>query len=123
MLEYLIIESTMVPLEIITKSIEKHKPAEGRPDVLLDSPLIVSQLRKDLHQEKETTKALGAEVDQKKHEIEVMHTKLMGLQARLEDTRGHEELLSTKFTALSEAIESIKSGQSSGSGKINAYLQ
>ena len=104
----------MVPLEIITKSIEKHKPADGRPDILLDSPLVVSTLRKELNEEKETAKALGGEVDQKKHEIEVMHTKLMGLQARLEDTQGHEELLATKFTALSEAIESIKSVQENG---------
>lgn len=109
----------MVPLEIITKSIEKHKPIDGRPDVLLDSPLVVSTLRKDLHEEKELSKSLGAEVDQKKHEIEVMHTKLMGLQARLEDTQGHEELLSTKFTALSDAIESIKSNQTSNSGELS----
>lgn len=104
----------MVPLEIITKSIEKHKPADGRPDVLLDSPLVVATLRKELNEEKESTKSLGTEVEQKKHEIEVMHTKLMGLQARLEDTQGHEELLSTKFTALSEAIASIKSAQENG---------
>ena len=108
------IENTMVPLEIITKSIEKHKPVEGRPDILLDSPLVVATLRKELNEERETTKALGAEVDQKKHEIEVMHTKLMGLQARLEDTQGHEELLATKFTALSDAIESIKAVQENG---------
>lgn len=104
----------MVPLEIITKSLEKHRPAEGRPAVLLDSPLVVATLRKDLHEERESSQALGAEVDQKKHEIEVLHTKLMGLQARLEDTQGHEELLATKFSALSEAIESIKSNQENG---------
>ena len=104
----------MVPLEIITQSIEKHKPIAGRPDILLDSPLVVSSLRKDLHEEREAAKSLGAEVDQKKHEIEVMHTKLMGLQARLEDTQGHEELLAAKFGSLSDAIESIKAAQENG---------
>jgi hypothetical protein len=104
----------MVPLEIITKSIEKHTPIAGRPDVLLDSPLIVATLRKELEGEREVSKGLGGELDQKKHEVEVMHTRLLGLQARLEDTQGHEELLATKFTALSEAIESIKHGQGTG---------
>jgi hypothetical protein len=38
----------------------------------------------------------------------VLHTKLVGMQARLEDNRSHEEMLASKFTALSKSIEDIK---------------
>ena len=40
--------------------------------------------------------------------MEVMHTKLLGMQSRLEDNRAHEELMTTKFSALCKSIEDMK---------------
>ena len=61
--------STMVPLEVISRvgAVSRDELA-GRADVLLDPPHVVSNLRKDLEEEKHLTKQLGAEIDQKKHE-------------------------------------------------------
>lgn len=48
--------------------------------------------------------------------LEVMHTKLLGMQARLEDNRSHEELMTSKFNALCKNIEDMKLVTSSGKG-------
>jgi hypothetical protein len=48
--------------------------------------------------------------------LEVMHTKLLGMQARLEDNRSHEELMTTKFNSLCKSLEDFKlTGGGSGS--------
>ena len=59
----------MVPLEVVSKAGTKSLDvATGRPDILLDPPHVVSNLRKELEDEKELTKQLEADIDQKKHE-------------------------------------------------------
>lgn len=44
-----------------------------------------------------------------------MHTKLLGMQARLEDNRSHEELMTTKFNSLVKSLEDFKLTGGSGS--------
>lgn len=61
-------DSTMVPLEMISKAGVKSTVHPGRPDVLLDSPLTINSLRKELIEEKTVSKSLGLELDQKRHE-------------------------------------------------------
>lgn len=59
----------MVPLEVLSRAgMRQRDDAIGRPDILLDPPHLVSNLRKDLENERVLTKQLGAEIDQKKHE-------------------------------------------------------
>lgn len=58
----------MVPLEMISKAGVKEINHNGRSDVLLDSPLIINNLRKELEEEKVLTKSLGLDLDQKRHE-------------------------------------------------------
>jgi hypothetical protein len=53
---------------MITKAGVKSTVHPGRPDVLLDSPLTINSLRKELIEEKTVSKSLGLELDQKKHE-------------------------------------------------------
>ena len=58
----------MVPLEMISKAGVKEITHAGRSDVLLDSPLTINTLRKELEDEKALSKSLGLDLDQKKHE-------------------------------------------------------
>jgi hypothetical protein len=87
------LENTMVPLEIITKSLEKNKTIDGRPEVLLDSPLIVSALRKDLNEEREAVKTLGAELEQKKAAAAEAHRQS---QEQLAAARAREDELRSR---------------------------
>lgn len=58
----------MVPLEMISKAGVKGINHNGRSDVLLDSPLTINNLRKELEEEKNLSKSLGLDLDQKRHE-------------------------------------------------------
>jgi len=54
---------------------------------------------------------LEYELDLKQHELDAAHAQMKGLQRRLDDSEKTEDMLSTRFAALSRSIEDIRSNQ------------
>lgn len=63
---------TMVPLESISRTGVRTNGLStasiGRPDVILDSPLVVGELRRELEEQRGIVNAQGMQLEQKKHE-------------------------------------------------------
>ncbi len=64
----LLLDSTMVPLELVSRAGMKPLSHPGRGDVLLDSPQAINLLRKELEDALAQNKSMGLDLDQKRHQ-------------------------------------------------------
>lgn len=81
----LLIGSTLIPLEVFMKSDDKKKSSKGRAGVVLDSPLFISELRKELDEQKGINSKLNGDLERKSHELELAYMKMQGEPIELID--------------------------------------
>jgi len=119
-------ESTMVPLEMILEQLptEYRAKVEEKHEryVTIEPPSVVSKLRTELENEKSLGIQLQAKLDKKSQDYDIIHTQLIGVQARLEDYQNREQGFLNKFTQLTTSMNELRDAQKVGFIESNANI-
>ncbi len=120
--------SELVPLDAFATSISKDKKYTGEETSLqeqealretlgIEPPSSIHELRKLLQQERDKASQLQSRLDLTKHQYELVHTKLVGAEARLTDSMAREEATLARFNSLSDSLQKMAhNNTSNGNG-------
>ena len=90
--------------------------------VTIEPPSVVSKLRAELDNEKSLGIQLQAKLDKKSQDYDIIHTQLIGVQARLEDYQNREDGFLNKFTQLTNSMNELRDAQKVGFIESNANI-